>query len=313
MVTAFPQVLLVSNRDDFTTDHIATLCKRRKVNYLRINSEDITEFSFSYEPHERLFIRDERTCFDLRDVKSVFFRRAPSQFPSLRSEDALFIFRERREFLEGLLLSTKARWINPMAKTILGERKTYQLGLAKTIGLRIPRTLITNDAILAKDFIETLPKSITKPISHGFLQSSSGFHSIYTNEIVAAEFDATSQVMMAPMLLQERVPNKADIRVTVVGEEVFAVEIVKQDDSTVDWRRMDTRKSYKKHVLPNELSEQLLLLNRTMGLVYSAIDLILSPSDEYFFLEVNPVGEWLWLEMELGIPISERIMNQLLL
>jgi len=112
--------------------------------------------------------------------------------------------------------------------------------------------------------------------------------------------------------MQEMVPNKADIRVTLVGEEVFSASIIKEDTSTVDWRRPEGKKVYESHTLPQALSESLLLLNRRMGLIYSAIDLILTPDEEYVFLEVNPVGEWLWLELELGLPISDRILRQLM-
>ncbi|TSA19398.1 hypothetical protein D4R75_09685 [bacterium] len=313
MIERTPSILLVSNLEDFTTDYVAALCKDRNCDYFRINSEDIVQNRFTYIPLEKTIIANDETVIDLRQVRSIYFRRAPSQFPAGEpTEDDSFLFRERREFLEGLLMSLDARWMNPIAETILGERKIRQLSLAKSIGLRIPKTLATNDSKLARDFIDSTGKVIAKPVSHGFLQGSSTSYSIYTNEIKPADLDKTLPLMEAPMLMQEMVPNKADIRVTLVGEEVFSASIIKEDTSAVDWRRPEGKKVYESHTLPQALSECLLLLNRRMGLIYSAIDLILTPDEEYVFLEVNPVGEWLWLELELGLPISDRILRHLM-
>ena len=54
-------------------------------------------------------------------------------------------------------------------------------------------------------------------------------------------------------------------------------------------------------------------LHKELDLVYSAFDFVLTPEGKYFFLETNPAGEWVWLERELGLPISKTIINELLL
>ena len=312
MVERRPHILLISNRDDYSTDYVAALCKRKDCDYFRINSEDIAQSVFTYIPQESTVVSTNQNRISLLETRTIYFRRIPSRyFPLEPDDDAAFIYRERREFLEGLFLSLDARWINPMHQTILGERKINQLSLAKSIGLRIPKTLVTNDPGLARDFVNGIPKVIAKPISHGFVQGTSSAYSIYTNEFPIENLRLASSVLDAPLLLQERVANKADIRVTIVGEELFPVEILK-DEAVVDWRRPEVKKVYRNHILPEEVADGLILLNNRMGLVYSAIDLILTDAGEYVFLEVNPVGEWLWLEIELGLPIADRIVKQLI-
>jgi len=94
-----------------------------------------------------------------------------------------------------------------------------------------------------------------------------------------------------PVFVQERIPNYADIRITIVGSKIFSAAI-KNNSGEVDWRKPEIVKSYERIELPTELAGQLLKLNRELGLIYSAIDLIQTPEKEFYFLEINPVGEW---------------------
>ena len=97
-----------------------------------------------------------------------------------------------------------------------------------------------------------------------------------------------------------------------MGRKIFAVEIHKLDKGEVDWRKPNIRKSYKEHFLPQGLNRQILKIHEYLNLLYSAMDFILTPDGEYYFLEINPAGEWVWLEKELGISISEQIIFELL-
>lgn len=115
------------------------------------------------------------------------------------------------------------------------------------------------------------------------------------------------------MIFQEYVEAVYDLRVTVVGERVFAAAIHSQETAyPVDFR-MDMANARVEAVdLPEEVSDELLALMARMGLVYGAIDLRLRPDGEYVFLEINPAGQFLFIEQETGQPIAAAIAEALL-
>src|SRR5208282_439036 len=108
--------------------------------------------------------------------------------------------------------------------------------------------------------------------------------------------------------------KEADIRVTVVGKVVFATEIQSQDyeETETDWRRGGhVELVYRAHELPREITEKCVCLVRKFGLRFGAIDLILDRKGLYWFLEINPNGQWAWIQNRTGQPIAQAIVNEL--
>ena len=117
---------------------------------------------------------------------------------------------------------------------------------------------------------------------------------------------------VAPVIFQEYVPAGIDLRVTVVGSAIFAAAIAPAAGETrVDFRMRVGRSSMDSFVLPAEVAGQLRLLMERLGLVYGAIDLRISPQGDYFFLEVNTAGEFLFVEERTGLPITEAVAGWL--
>jgi len=63
--------------------------------------------------------------------------------------------------------------------------------------------------------------------------------------------------------------------------------------------------------LPVEVEQKLLRLMDYFSLNYGAIDIILTPARKHVFVEVNPCGEFFWLERSPGLPISDAIADVL--
>ena len=105
-----------------------------------------------------------------------------------------------------------------------------------------------------------------------------------------------------------------ELRVTVVGEDVFAAKILSQDlpedKGKIDWRQgYDHGLSFSACILPDNISNKCIMLVHALGLNFGCIDLIVKPNGEYVFLECNPNGQWLWLELATGMKISYSIAN----
>jgi glutathione synthase/RimK-type ligase-like ATP-grasp enzyme len=118
----------------------------------------------------------------------------------------------------------------------------------------------------------------------------------------------------SPVILQEYVPKHVELRVTVVGSEIFPAEIESQASSRSrdDWRRYDlARTPYRRHTLPADVAERLHAVVRAFGLCYGAIDLVLTPDGRYVFLEINGNGQWLWIEELTQMPIADAIASLL--
>ncbi|HWN70612.1 MAG TPA: hypothetical protein VNM90_23390, partial [Haliangium sp.] len=119
----------------------------------------------------------------------------------------------------------------------------------------------------------------------------------------------------SPVLFQARVPKQVELRITVAGESVLAAEIHSQSTkrTQIDWRHYDQGHTpYRAHALPDEIRRACLALVARLGLRFGAIDMIVTPDDRYVFLEINPSGQWMWIENETGLPISDAVCDTLL-
>jgi glutathione synthase/RimK-type ligase-like ATP-grasp enzyme len=144
--------------------------------------------------------------------------------------------------------------------------------------------------------------------------TSDGDFGIFTQRVDDDMLAQLDESLPCPIILQEEIGKKYDIRVTVVGNRVFSSAIDSQADpaARVDWRRtVDPDLPHYRHALPFELTQQCLVLMSQLGLVYGTLDFVLGNDGQYTFLEVNPNGEWLWLEDKLDYPISDAIADWL--
>lgn len=249
-------------------------------------------------------------CFrNLPPFRSLWVRLKPRPGGGL-SEAEAFAVRERREFLMGAVsdLCPEAMRINDPWKQESARNKILQLNLARRLGLPVPKTLISNDPIEIRSFLQSFPAGIIyKPLT--WLASLDG-RMLFTNSISERQIvEGKDSIRCAPGIYQERLQKLYEYRVTIVDNHVFSVRIHSQqlDSTLLDWRRNQEDVVYDVVELPVSLAEKLILLNRTLGLRYSAIDLVESPDNSFVFLEANPAGQWLWLEKRIGIPVSATL------
>jgi glutathione synthase/RimK-type ligase-like ATP-grasp enzyme len=110
------------------------------------------------------------------------------------------------------------------------------------------------------------------------------------------------------VLLQEEIVRSADVRATFIGSQCFAAEIT-GNASLVDWRDSDMEVSYSACTLGVDVERMCLAMLDRLGLVYGAFDFVRTPEGELVFLEVNPTGEWAWLEERLGFRMRDAFIQ----
>ena len=183
------------------------------------------------------------------------------------------------------------------------ENKIFQLLYAQNNKILMPNSFIGNNI----GFNRIDNPRIIKPISIGKILKDGEVSIIQTN--IMHENDQYDDLGLTPIYVQKYVKKKYEVRLTVAGDDFYAVKIV--SDNSVDWRDGD-KNTYELIETPPEIKKTIRKLLFDFNLQFGAIDYIVDPDDNWFFLEINPNGQWQWLESALNLTISESIMKILL-
>lgn len=123
------------------------------------------------------------------------------------------------------------------------------------------------------------------------------------------------RIKNCPLILEEYVEKKVELRITVVGSKIFTCAIHSQlnEKTKVDWRRYDIPNTpHKVYELPAEVESKCVELLKRLSLQFGALDMIVTPDGEYVFLEINPAGQWLWIEELTKLPITDALVDLLM-
>ncbi|MHA1381730.1 MAG: MvdC/MvdD family ATP grasp protein [Candidatus Helarchaeota archaeon] len=314
-------ILFITNKEDITTDFVVKRIKKSSTDYYRFNTEDIFEkidISLDFKKNKFQLLDKRKGVIDLNKITSVYFRRPklPNILPNLETGERNFLIKEYHSLLNGIysILSNRL-WINYIYSIIEAENKIYQLILAKKLGFRIPETIITNNREYAYKFIKANSYNcIIKPIRSGFISDSSNPKIIFTNKIDRNKIEELKRIQHCPSIFQNNIAKEADVRVTVVGEKIFSarIESKRYEENMIDWRRGSNIIEHNYIELPSKIANQCINLVKQLNLIFGAIDLILDQEGNFHFLEINPNGQWAWIEKRLDMPISNEIANLLL-
>ncbi|MBU1700011.1 MAG: hypothetical protein KJ970_03430 [Candidatus Eisenbacteria bacterium] len=316
-------ILIVTNKKDYTADFLILELKRQGEKYVRFNLEDFPQ-------HIRLAwklnngVVDGQISFpnlnvEFSEIHSVWYRRPvlPRPDPNIRNPAAYeFAASESQASLDGIWRTLDCFWVSHPDNLRKAESKLLQLKIAAKIGFSVWPTLLTNDPTIGKEFFQDQEENIIyKPINRAQLTRDGRVDLIYTNPVKSNHLPEFDRISLAPSLFQKYVPKKAEIRVTVIGNRIFAVELDSQSqiESIHDWRRGDTAKiRHGSHQLPLETENACRALVKELGLAFGAIDLILTPKGEYVFLEINPNGQWAWIQQMCPKVALRQTLTELL-
>ena len=184
--------------------------------------------------------------------------------------------------------------------------------MAKEIGFKTPQGIVTNSPDNFSHFLGRHKNDcIIKPIFSGQIGWPEMHSVVFTSMLKT--MPGAAQIETCPSYLQERIEKKYDVRVTVVGTELFAARIDSQADTETqtDWRVGEKILRHEKIALPEQQADKCRELLRCLNLQFGAIDFIETAEGEFIFLEINPNGQWAWIETQTGMPISMAIAKQL--
>jgi hypothetical protein len=318
-------ILILTEPSDEHANHIAAKLRERGADFVRFNPAQFpreAEISLSYSPQGEfnpvLRLGAERVALD--GLHSIWYRRPEPPVAPDEISDALLreaVQQECKNFVQDLWNSLDCLWL-PAPPATVGQTqlKASQLRVAGQLGFELPPTLITNSEADLLDFYSRHNGSIvSKPVGFSFFNTLGNTFCRYTEMVTKRDIAYARQVSYCPMIFQAYVPKLVELRITVVGQQVFAAEIHSQSSNHTrhDWRRYDEYQTpHFAHQLPREIERLCVELVAQLGLLYGAIDMVLTPDGRYVFLEINPNGQYLWIEDATGLPISEAICDLLI-
>lgn len=274
----------------------------------------------------------EGRVIDFAEVRSAWLWRGWQRFPdeeplrelAARANEWSFYRSEWLTFHKGFTLTlahSGVFCVNPPPLNIAFEEKCCQMMLAARAGLRIPPTLYSARLAPVREFYEGQGgKVIYKPFtSFAHLLETKPEEpmrgvKLYTNRIKEEHLVEGPGFIPTPGIFQPYVDKKVELRVVVVGRRLFACAIHSQQSerSREDWRRYDLGNTpYVPYDLPEGVAQKILNFMDSLGLVFGSIDMIVTPDDEYIFLEINPNGQFDWVAKRSGLPLYEHLAAML--
>ncbi|MBF6170926.1 MvdC/MvdD family ATP grasp protein [Nocardia blacklockiae] len=302
-------VLIVTETDDLHADAMtATLRKHHGLSPIRLDMREFPRVSGSFRLDRAGTARSLSHVVGLDDVTAVWWRRphrcvVPG---GVRSADDDYRQAECDGFLQGLLWSIPAVWVNDPSADRTATRKIVQLETARRSGFAIPETLITNDPDEARSFVDSRPGPVV------FKRTGTGRAEFAETRLVAPEdLDLLGGIRSAPTTFQDYIDADCDLRVVWIDGTEWAVRIDSQAGVGRVDSRLDTSVDFTPARLPAAVSKSLATLMGALGLAFGVLDIRLGTDGEYYFLEVNPQGQFAYLEIKTGLPIFESLANYL--
>ncbi len=319
-------VLIVTSESDIHADVVINeLNNSTKVSPIRLNSESFIRTSqYFYEwkssgIQSRSFLLLEESFKKTKRVGVIWWRK-PGDYAAPESVLDGWAIEYCQQETESLIYSLfglypQAKWINNYYNMRLPSHRINQIPVAQRLGIQIPPTLVTNSYEAIYEFLSQQGSCIIKTMRYsGFLHNDNQY-GCYTRPIDLDTIEEFREsIRLAPVFLQKRIAKKAEYRVTLIGKHHFVCRIDAQHtedpDVTLDWRVTEPEKLI--HVpdeLPSEYINKLYQMLHEFDLNFGAFDVIRDDDDTLYFIELNPNGQWYWIEILTGMPMVKAMVE----
>jgi MvdC family ATP-grasp ribosomal peptide maturase len=310
-------ILCITHSQDFyNIDIFFEYLVSKNIPFFRLNSDRLNHLQ-KISIHEDFFeLTDEfGNTVNSKDIKAVWHRKSWGiSIPEELDESYKRIFVKEYSSLRYNLFTTleNVPWINPLEnETKIDGNKILQLKIAQKNNLTVPKTIFSNDSgKITKFFHENCNGKMVAKL-HGVISKSMGGENfLSTNIIDENSLENIEDIEYCPMIFQPYVDKEYELRIVYLDGEFFTGKI--NNSENADWRIAQGNYFWSEYDLPDPVKTNLTSMMQEMGLYIGAIDMIKSKDGNYYFLEVNPQGEWGMLQKELHFPIAERIADNLI-
>lgn len=305
-------ILIVTNSFDLHADLILAMLAAKQQPVFRLNLDafprdyQIAQVFRQAQVSNQIRHLPDGQWLNLNSVGATWIRKS-AEFSyistDLSPQELAFAKQEAEHALQNLLLMLDCYWMSHPSALRSAQWKGEQLQRAMRMGFRVPISIVTNCPEQARAFKNAIPaqmifKAMSTPsLASEELDQDQRITNGLGTTIVDEEMDLAA-VAELPCHFQEYIPKQYELRVTVIGEHVFAAKIHSQDDerTAIDSRDMSAEIRYEATILPPELTQRCVDFVHSYGLNFGALDLIVTPDNEIVFLENNPAGQFLYVE-----------------
>jgi len=312
-------VLILTRQFDPTADLVVRELHHRRVPVFRCDPGDFPE-EIELRAHTSVdgtvtgTLRQGKREVSLSEVSSVYHRRpsTPRPHPLLNGDERRWCVREATSGFYGVLTALDRPWLNHPDVNRAAAHKPRQLVVAARAGLTTPESLITNETDAAHTFASTQAKTVYKSLTGGprTKDSQQSGRALYTTVVTPEEI--TPGVKHTAHLFQTWTNKVYEVRITVVGNDFFAVRIDAGSRAAhTDWRSDYSSLSYTPVETPDDVRRSVSRLMSDFRLTYAALDFVVTHEYRWVFLELNPNGQWGWIQLATGLPIATAIADHL--
>lgn len=258
-----------------------------------------------------------RTC-STGEIRSVWVRkpRPPWLRGQLPEGTVKYVAAQATATLSALWQAIpEDRWVASFDRMRRADIKPLQLVHAARAGLAIPDTLVTNDPAPARRFRAAQRDGLcaVKAFRVEMATDADGYRVPWTTVWADDEAATDAAIAISPTIYQGYVEKLVELRCVVMGDEIYCAEMDTQsrEMSRID-SRLDSTVPTRPHQLPADVLAAVSRLVASFGIRFASMDLVLEPSGRYVFLDLNPSGQWLWIEELTGLPLTDAMTRLLL-
>ncbi|MGH3855634.1 MAG: ATP-grasp ribosomal peptide maturase [Pseudonocardiaceae bacterium] len=307
-------VLILTDEHDLSADRMVIELGRRGIAVFRADlawfPQRLTlEAEFRDGQWQGCLACPERAV-DLTEITGAWYRSPTTfQFPDgLSATERQHSHNEAKLGLGGVLMALPITWVNPPARVADAAYRPVQMAAAAASGLTVPNTAITNSPGAVRRFSDSHRAVVTKMLGAPAILESGGRRIAFTERLTPDHLSDLRGIQTTAHQFQAWVDKQRECRVTVVGETVFAVAIDAHSPAArVDWRVDYGALTYERIEPPTGVNSGIVALMRRLDLVYGALDFVVTPDNEWVFLEINAGGQFGWLEDATGIPVTATL------
>jgi hypothetical protein len=316
-------VLVITNPKDPHSDAVIHFLYKMGVDVVRFHAGEthLDSFVVLDASGGTVHIESSGRTFQAHNIRSCWYRRPdPVDIHAqiYAYPDRQLIVQETDAVLWGLYGCINTVWYSHPYCLRRAAWKIYQLNVAKRIGFHVPSYVVSNQPSILQDFLDAHEYVVLKPINEKTTcveidgQPMSFYVKKFSKKQLASLVASKPQ---SPCFLQRYVDKECDVRVTVIGRLLYAVRIEQpaNKDEVVDWRPYTLELKHDLVPCPAEITSMILGYMTHMKLNFAAFDFVIDKMGRWSFLECNPNGQWLWIEIKTGLNLAEIFAEHLAL
>jgi len=288
-------------------------------NFTIVTETFLRDCKINFSSRELVYsVEQEGEVIHLDSSWNIWNRRVmiPDREKGIPKDLQNLVIDECEKTWDNLLISHPGKVVNRPQNHFYANNKLDQIKFALQKGILVPDTIVTTDPSKLREFYELHGGNICFKLQKGaVVRTPEGNKVVYTNKVTNEQMKHASLVSSHPSLFQEYIDKDFEVRVISTDRTSTGIAIHSQDSeiSKVDYRRYDLENvRYHQIDLPPEIRTFCSDMLQHYGLHFGAFDFIYSKNGRYCFLELNPNGQWLWLQEKSGYDLTKEIAENLI-